>query len=98
MSRPNGLILKKSHSDIILSGPESRIYLKEPSWSPDQPECEECQQPFDFLTRRHHCRRCGRCVCGNCSNNFSHLLRMRYLDKVRQCRQCVKIRYLCYQN
>lgn len=35
----------------------------------DCTNCELCFQSFGFTTRRHHCRRCGRCVCGKCSSN-----------------------------
>lgn len=38
-------------------------------WSHDTKECEVCDQSFSFLRRRHHCRACGKCVCGNCSPN-----------------------------
>jgi len=63
-SRPKfGLILEKSHSGLCFSGPESPIYLKQPDWQPDISNCQECQKYFDFFTRRHHCRRCGRCLC-----------------------------------
>lgn len=32
----------------------------------DLPECEVCFSRFVFA-RRHHCRKCGRCVCSACS-------------------------------
>ncbi|KAK5112232.1 hypothetical protein LTR62_004393 [Meristemomyces frigidus] len=28
-------------------------------------ECPFCQQPFQYSLRRHHCRTCGRVVCGD---------------------------------
>lgn len=30
-------------------------------------ECQVCLIPFSFLVRKHHCRSCGRVVCGMCS-------------------------------
>lgn len=43
-----------------------------PIWQPDQeaPECGSCGRPFTFFYRRHHCRMCGKVVCGSCSNNW----------------------------
>jgi hypothetical protein len=40
-----------------------------PRWQPDYElsACSICGNAFTFLTRRHHCRRCGRLVCGPCS-------------------------------
>ena len=29
--------------------------------------CCSCAAPFTLLRRRHHCRRCGRLLCGDCS-------------------------------
>ena len=33
----------------------------------DSPLCESCGSPFSFFNRRHHCRKCGSLVCGDCS-------------------------------
>eukprot|EP00928_Gymnodinium_smaydae_P029785 TRINITY_DN22338_c0_g1_i1.p1 TRINITY_DN22338_c0_g1~~TRINITY_DN22338_c0_g1_i1.p1 ORF type:complete len:469 (-),score=88.92 TRINITY_DN22338_c0_g1_i1:256-1602(-) len=38
-------------------------------WDPNQPTCALCQVPFNLFRRRHHCRKCGRCVCRRCSLN-----------------------------
>jgi len=40
-----------------------------PIWSPNTPSCERCNKAFGFLfgSGRHHCRKCGRCVCASCS-------------------------------
>lgn len=56
---------------------QSAIKLQKPStdclvapyWKPDDDsdDCEICASPFGFLTRRHHCRTCGRLVCHACS-------------------------------
>ena len=40
-----------------------------PRWQPDSEvsECPICGRTFAFWLRKHHCRKCGRVVCGNCS-------------------------------
>ncbi|KAF2093620.1 FYVE-domain-containing protein [Rhizodiscina lignyota] len=45
-------------SDIVL-----------PRWQPDSEvtKCFVCGNTFGFFYRKHHCRKCGRVVCANCS-------------------------------
>lgn len=40
-------------------------------WERDEAvqQCRECQRRFNFLTRRHHCRKCGRIFCDRCSSH-----------------------------
>lgn len=38
-----------------------------PVWIQDTPNCLICQKQFTTLNRRHHCRKCGKCICGDCS-------------------------------
>ncbi|KIX08060.1 uncharacterized protein Z518_02715 [Rhinocladiella mackenziei CBS 650.93] len=46
----------------------SRRYVV-PRWQPDSEvsECPICKRPFTWMFRRHHCRKCGRVVCNDCS-------------------------------
>lgn len=41
-----------------------------PPWQPDEAvkACPICGASFTFFYRRHHCRKCGRVVCGECSS------------------------------
>lgn len=43
--------------------------LMPPPWQPDAEvtKCPVCHQEFGFLFRKHHCRKCGRVICANCS-------------------------------
>ena len=43
--------------------------LKLPKWQPDEQvsKCPICGIMFTFWYRKHHCRKCGRVVCANCS-------------------------------
>lgn len=38
-------------------------------WEPDEEadECRVCEHAFSATRRKHHCRQCGRVVCGQCS-------------------------------
>lgn len=43
-----------------------------PKWEADEEatECFLCEEKYNFFHRRHHCRKCGRVVCGDCSEQF----------------------------
>jgi len=40
-----------------------------PAWQPDSSAkvCTSCKAEFGVMTRKHHCRRCGRIFCDNCT-------------------------------
>ncbi|XP_036903743.1 zinc finger FYVE domain-containing protein 21 isoform X2 [Sturnira hondurensis] len=78
--------------------PEHRAFgspfgLEEPPWVPDKecPRCMQCDAKFDFLTRKHHCRRCGKCFCDKCCGQKVALPRMCFVDPVRQCVACALV-------
>ncbi|CAL4063008.1 unnamed protein product [Meganyctiphanes norvegica] len=88
------LIRSKSGLRIVPLSDSDRspFELREPEWVPDKesPTCMDCKEKFDFLKRRHHCRRCGRVCCSNCCDNKLALPRMCFLDPVRLCDSCAK--------
>ncbi|KDO30964.1 hypothetical protein SPRG_04152 [Saprolegnia parasitica CBS 223.65] len=45
-------------------------------WIPDDAveSCSLCQRRFAVSFRRHHCRRCGNVVCGNCSTHRAYVI------------------------
>ncbi|XP_075471088.1 zinc finger FYVE domain-containing protein 21 isoform X3 [Ascaphus truei] len=51
----------------------------------------QCEGKFDFITRKHHCRRCGKCFCDKCCSKKVPLPRMCFVDPVRQCAECALI-------
>lgn len=60
-------------------------------WIPDGDtnHCMSCKrQKFSLLTRRHHCRRCGRVVCSSCSQNRVQLEEVYNDMMVRVCLDC----------
>lgn len=63
------------------------------AWQPDEEakSCPLCKAKFSFTVRKHHCRRCGRVICNDCSQR-----RMRAPDGqvnaplTRVCDECVE--------
>ena len=49
----------------------------------DHKNCEQCDLPFTFTFRRHHCRFCGRLLCNNCTK--------KRLENQRICDQCQEV-------
>jgi len=64
--------------------------MAEPAWTPDKEveNCVACPTKFDFLRRRHHCRRCGQIFCGKCTSQKVQFHRMGFVDPVRLCKPC----------
>ncbi|XP_018583076.1 zinc finger FYVE domain-containing protein 21 isoform X2 [Scleropages formosus] len=93
-SAPDGKKLVRSPSGLRMV-PENGAFnspfsLDEPQWVPDKecPRCMQCDTKFDFITRKHHCRRCGKCFCDKCCSKKVALQRMCFVDPVRQCAEC----------
>merc|ERR1719253_1477036 len=62
-------------------------------WVPDEEvnECPVCHRRFHHMSlRKHHCRICGRVVCGGCSDNQLYLQSMG--SKQRVCDPCFDLR------
>ena len=62
---------KKQHnenSNNFLTTPKLQPLI----WIQDKKvdKCYECNISFSFLTRKHHCRLCGRIFCYDCCNQF----------------------------
>ncbi len=89
------LVQSKSGLKIVSSSgdAESPLTLREPQWTSDKQchQCKRCKTKFDFIKRRHHCRRCGHCFCAGCCNDKVPLPRMCFVDPVRHCQTCLQI-------
>ena len=64
-------------------------------WSKDTPDCELCSTKFTFFTRRHHCRRCGKCVCNSCSFYIGAEPINEKTSVLQPCRICKSCHVLC---
>jgi hypothetical protein len=77
----------------LINGSRSRRALSSdvaPQWIPDRNAdmCMRCHKAkFTVVNRRHHCRKCGFVVCGDCSKNKC-LLRSQANEPVRVCDIC----------
>ncbi|KAK2515156.1 Wdfy2 [Columba guinea] len=72
--------------------------LQTPEWL-DSDSCQKCDQPFFWNfkqmwdskkigLRQHHCRKCGKAVCGKCSSKRSSIPLMGFEFEVRVCDSC----------
>ena len=65
-----------------------------PVWSADRDNavCSLCGQRFSLFVRRHHCRRCGACVCVRCAPaaNTRPIHEWNLKAPVRHCKKCYR--------
>ena len=65
---------------------------RRPQWVPDSDvkNCMHCGLRFTMIKRRHHCRKCGHCVCNKCApaDNTRPIPEMGYMRDVRLCLRC----------
>ncbi|KAJ3439779.1 faciogenital dysplasia protein [Anaeramoeba flamelloides] len=85
------VIEKNLEKSSTLNVKQKQIKQRAPIWIPDSMviACIRCNKKFSTVRRRHHCRNCGKCVCGKCS---SHKLLLSHISskKVRVCNHCYK--------
>lgn len=67
-SRPDTSTMRHASRDNFASR-QRRPDVAPPVWQPDADvsQCPVCKADFTFFFRKHHCRKCGRVVCSNCS-------------------------------
>jgi hypothetical protein len=73
---------------------EQKLGIRAPAWinDVDVTRCQNCNNRFRTTTlissRRHHCRSCGRCICGSCSTKKVVLEYCKTEGEVRVCDAC----------
>lgn len=71
------LVKERGHNSIARKsgGTLRQLTDSHREWQPDSAvqSCPICHRIFSFFHRRHHCRNCGRVVCGDCSAESSCL-------------------------
>ncbi|CAI4226982.1 unnamed protein product [Auanema sp. JU1783] len=62
-------------------------------WMPDSTgkECYQCEERFNTLRRRHHCRLCGQIFCSKCCNIHVPGATLGLTGDLRLCDYCAKI-------
>lgn len=75
-----------------LSEEEQLLGKVKPFWIPDMdaPACMLCDTRFTVLKRRHHCRACGKVLCGNCCSQKSKLPCLENKEG-RVCQPCLTV-------
>ena len=68
-SRQNSMDEAQQHNLQRRPSATGRTECVLPPWQPDSEvsRCPICESQFTWYFRKHHCRKCGRVVCANCS-------------------------------
>ncbi len=74
---------------------QQQLGIRAPAWvnDIDVTRCQNCNNRFQnsktiIFSRRHHCRSCGRCICGSCSTKKLMLGYCKNEGEVRVCDTC----------
>ena len=80
---------KQNINDAKGSNPDDFV---RPVFVPDSEclECSICKSKFTFVNRRHHCRKCGACICGECSKGKMPIESDTATVLERACKICYK--------
>ena len=82
-------------SEQVYGTPDKYISIasnQTPVWTPDKScaACMICNKAFTLYFRRHHCRKCGRCICSSCApdGNKKPIDEFGLKEPVRHCLEC----------
>eukprot|EP00029_Vermamoeba_vermiformis_P007421 TRINITY_DN3210_c0_g1_i1.p1 TRINITY_DN3210_c0_g1~~TRINITY_DN3210_c0_g1_i1.p1 ORF type:complete len:553 (+),score=91.08 TRINITY_DN3210_c0_g1_i1:62-1720(+) len=70
---------------------EKELVDRRPVWIDDKDaiNCAQCESKFGLVTRRHHCRNCGKVFCSKCCKDKMPLPQLGYNKPVLVCVGCV---------
>uniref|UniRef100_A0AAV1UM41 FYVE-type domain-containing protein n=1 Tax=Peronospora matthiolae TaxID=2874970 RepID=A0AAV1UM41_9STRA len=77
----------RSRESSVLSNDATSHFVSDTARS-DQTECQVCFRPFKLGRRQHHCRRCTRSVCTQCSVESKPIPELGFPVPVRHCTSC----------
>ncbi|POM69066.1 Hepatocyte growth factor-regulated tyrosine kinase substrate, partial [Phytophthora palmivora] len=77
----------RSRDSSLLGGDPTSHFVSDTARS-DQTECQVCFRPFKLGRRQHHCRRCTRSVCNQCSVESKPIPELGFPMPVRHCTSC----------
>lgn len=89
---------KRQESDELLVWCRKLQPVARPTWEPDGSvtKCGHCDTKLGGLSAlvcggsaNHHCRHCGKLMCGQCTNERLRIPHLGYTDPVRVCKVCV---------
>ncbi|KAG2794668.1 hypothetical protein PC110_g20977 [Phytophthora cactorum] len=83
--------LRASRDAVYLKWERAFRLALRPIWVQNSTHCMVCKKDFTFFTRPHHCRKCGTCMCDECTVFAPRLPLQGYYDEVRICRDCSPI-------
>ncbi|RLN69373.1 hypothetical protein BBP00_00000378 [Phytophthora kernoviae] len=78
---------ERARDSSLLGGDPTNHFVSDTARS-DQTECQVCFRPFKLGRRQHHCRRCTRSVCNQCSVESKPIPELGFPVPVRHCTSC----------
>ncbi|KAH7488483.1 hypothetical protein KRP22_008881 [Phytophthora ramorum] len=78
---------ERARDSSLLGGEPTNHFVSDTARS-DQTECQVCFRPFKLGRRQHHCRRCTRSVCNQCSVESKPIPELGFPVPVRHCTSC----------
>lgn len=97
-SKNNNILLSAGEDCTVVAWNMSVKRDETPQWS-ESNNCQRCNRPFfwnframyetkQMGLRQHHCRFCGKAVCGDCSQHRTTIPAMGFEFQVRVCDEC----------